>query len=49
VHRGNNATPDVVVGNLPAPYGVATNGNHAWVSVCSVCAGGGQVLRVPLR
>jgi hypothetical protein len=49
VHRGNNVTPDVVAGSLPAPYGLATHGDHAWVSVCSVCAGGGEVLRVPLR
>lgn len=48
VHRGDNSTPDVVAGNLPAPYGVALRGGSAYVTTCSVCAGGGQVMRFPI-
>jgi hypothetical protein len=40
--------PTVIAGNLPSPYGVAVQGRSAYVSTCSVCAGGGQVIRVPL-
>jgi hypothetical protein len=42
-------TPTVVAANLPSPYSVAVQGHSAYVSTCSVCAGGGQVVRVPLR
>ncbi len=34
--------------NLPAPYGVAVSGGAAYVTTCSVCAGGGSVMRIPL-
>ena len=49
VHRGHNSTVDTVLGHLPAPYGVAIRHGAAYVSTCSVCAGGGGVTRVPLR
>lgn len=39
----------VVAGGLFAPYGVAIHGNTAYVSTCSVCAGGGEVRALPLR
>jgi len=48
VHHGDNSTPDVVAGNLPAPYGVALRGGSAYVTTCSVCVGGGQVMRFPV-
>jgi sugar lactone lactonase YvrE len=31
---------------LFAPYGIAVQGEHAYVSNCGVCAGGGEVLRI---
>ncbi len=37
-----------VADNLFAPYGLATRGGAAYVSTCSVCAGGGEVWRYPL-
>jgi hypothetical protein len=37
-----------VVGDLNAPYGVALTRSHAYVSICAVCAGGGEVIKVPL-
>ncbi|QZY28137.1 ScyD/ScyE family protein [Nocardioides coralli] len=37
-----------VAGPFPAPYGVAIRGGAAYVTTCSVCAGGGSVMRVPL-
>lgn len=37
-----------VVGGLFAPYGIAIEDDHAYLTVCSVCAGGGQVIRVEL-
>jgi len=48
VHRGDNKTEDTVAGNLPAPYGVAIRHHAAYVSTCAVCAGGGEVRRIPL-
>jgi hypothetical protein len=48
VHRGDNTTEDTVAGNLPAPYGVAIRNGAAYVTTCSVCAGGGAVTRIPL-
>lgn len=48
VHRGDNKTEDTVAGNLPAPYGVAIRHHAAYVSTCTVCAGGGEVRRIPL-
>lgn len=47
VHRHGAATP--VSGALPAPYGVAMRNNAAFVTACSVCPGGGEVVRVPLH
>lgn len=35
-----------VAANLTAPYGVAFAGRTAYVSTCSVCKGGGQVLAI---
>ncbi|HEY6932583.1 MAG TPA: ScyD/ScyE family protein [Marmoricola sp.] len=49
VHRGDNSSPHVVAGGLTAPYGVALRGSSAYVTTCSVCPGGGQVVRVPIR
>lgn len=36
------------VADLFAPYGLAVRGGAAYVSTCSVCAGGGSVVRIPL-
>jgi hypothetical protein len=47
VKRGSS-THQTVVGGLFAPYGVAIQGDDAYVSTCSVCAGKGQVMRVSL-
>jgi sugar lactone lactonase YvrE len=38
----------VVAGGLFAPYGMAIRGHDAYVSTCSVCAGGGEVWRISL-
>lgn len=46
--RGSSA-PKVVTANLVSPYGLAIRRGSAYVTVCSVCAGGGQVVRIPLR
>jgi hypothetical protein len=48
VHRGDNRSPDVVAGNLMAPYGVALRGHSAYVTTCTLCGTGGQVLRFPI-
>jgi hypothetical protein len=37
-----------VVAGLKAPYGIVLHGHSAYVTTCSTCAGGGEVLRVPL-
>jgi hypothetical protein len=37
-----------VAGGLFAPYGVAFGRGAAYVSTCTVCFGGGEVLRIPL-
>jgi hypothetical protein len=42
------STHDTVIGDLDSPYGVAIRNGAAYVSTCSVCIGGGEVLRVPL-
>jgi hypothetical protein len=39
---------EVVVGELFAPYGVAVRGDFAWVSICTVCPGAGEVIKVEL-
>lgn len=43
------AAPQPVGDPLPAPYGVALARGSAYVTTCSVCAGGGQVVRIALR
>ncbi|MBS2940420.1 ScyD/ScyE family protein [Nocardioides sp. J2M5] len=40
---------EVVADDLVAPYGLAFAGHSAYVSTCSVCPDGGQVVRLPLR
>lgn len=45
--HGDTAT--VVAGNLPAPYGVALQGRHAYVTVNSSSPGDGEVMEVSLR
>lgn len=47
INRDGTAT--VVAEGLPAPYGVALKGSSAYVTTCTFCAGGGAVVRVPLR
>lgn len=37
-----------VAEGLPAPYGVAVHRGRAYVTTCSVCAGDGQVVSIPL-
>jgi hypothetical protein len=37
-----------VAGGLFAPYGVALTDGAAYVSTCAVCAGGGEVIKIPL-
>ncbi len=44
-----DGTHTTVAGDLPAPYGVAIDHGSAYVTTCSVCAGGGGVVRIPLR
>ena len=46
VHKGSSHTQ--VGGNLHAPYGVAMRNGAAFVTTCSVCAGGGKVVRMQL-
>lgn len=43
VNRGSTS-PTVVVGDLPAPYGVAIRSGKAYVTTCAVCPGGGSVM-----
>jgi hypothetical protein len=38
-----------VIGGLFAPYSVAFGRGSAYVSTCAVCAGGGEVIRIPLE
>lgn len=42
------STHTTVAGDLFAPYGVAIRGSSAYVTTCSVCAGGGTVIKVAL-
>lgn len=37
-----------VAEDLVAPYGLALSGKRAYVTTCSVCPGGGEVVRIPL-
>ncbi|WP_051277365.1 ScyD/ScyE family protein [Marmoricola sp. URHB0036] len=46
VHRGSTHTR--IGSNLHAPYGVAMRNGTAFVTTCSVCAGGGKVVRMQL-
>ncbi len=46
VNPGSAAT--TVAGGLFAPYGIAVHGDDAYVTTCAVCAGGGEVIKVPL-
>ena len=39
---------ETIAGNLFAPYGVALAKHDAYVSTCTVCEGGGEVIRIPL-
>jgi sugar lactone lactonase YvrE len=45
---GGAGPRETVAANLTAPYGIALHGHSAYVTTCSTCAGGGEVLRVPL-
>jgi hypothetical protein len=38
-----------VAGGLSAPYGVALTDGAAYVTTCAVCAGGGEVIKIPLN
>ena len=38
-----------VVKDLNAPYGVAFNRGSAYLTTCAMCAGGGTVVKVPVR
>jgi hypothetical protein len=49
IRKGGGDSHKTVIGNLTAPYGIALRGKSAYVTVCSTCAGGGKVLRIPLR
>ncbi len=40
---------EVVADGLMAPYGVAVTDRWAYVTTCSVCTGGGQVVRIALN
>ena len=40
---------ETIVGNLFAPYGVAFGRGAAYVSTCTVCTGGGQVIKIELH
>ena len=41
-------THETIAGGLFAPYGVALRGDSAYVSICTVCAGGGEVVKISL-
>lgn len=43
-----DGTHEDVSGPLFAPYGIAIRGDHAYVTTCSVCAGGGEVVTIDL-
>jgi hypothetical protein len=40
---------ETVAGGLFAPYGVALRSGAAYVTTCSVCVGGGEVIQIPLN
>jgi hypothetical protein len=39
---------ETVAGGLFAPYGVALDGDSAYVTTCAVCVDGGEVIKIPL-
>ena len=39
---------ETIVGDLFAPYGVALRGGSAYVSTCTVCTGGGEVVKIAI-
>jgi sugar lactone lactonase YvrE len=39
---------ETVAGGLRSPYGVALSSGAAYVTICSVCVGDGEVIRIPL-
>jgi hypothetical protein len=39
---------ETILGELFAPYGVAIRGDFAYVSICAVCPGDGEVIKVEL-
>jgi hypothetical protein len=39
---------EVILDNLFAPYGVAVRDGFAYVSICAVCPGGGEVIKIDL-
>lgn len=47
--RPHKDSHDVVASGLTAPYGVALTERWAYVSVCTVCFGTGEVVRIPLN
>lgn len=52
IPRGGGDQHQVVAAGLFAPYGIALRGNSAYVTTGSIlpaAAGGGQVIRIPLR
>jgi hypothetical protein len=48
IPAGGGAAHEMVVAGLTAPYGITLHGHSAYVTTCSTCAGGGEVLRVAL-
>ena len=43
-----SSSHQTIAGGLNAPYGVALDRHSAYVSTCASCAGGGQVIKIPL-
>jgi hypothetical protein len=49
IPAGGGAHHRTVVDGLATPYGIALHHGAAYVTTCSVCPGGGEVLKVPLH
>jgi hypothetical protein len=49
IPRWGGAKHKTVIAGLASPYGIALHNRSAYVTTCSICVGGGQVLRVPLH
>ena len=47
VTPGSNE-PEIIAGNLFAPYGVALTKNAAYISIGTVAEGVGEVIKIPL-